>query len=63
MTIQAQQAIRAAKGIHQWGPYAAQRYAEKLNIPGKLLSLAKELEYEDREYSRAMDAALSKWSK
>ena len=44
-TKQAQYAIRAAKNVKNWGPYAATQYALKRGVNYRLLILAVSLEY------------------
>lgn len=46
MTIQAANAIKAAKGYKMWGFYAAHRFAQKNNIHPTLLRIARQLENE-----------------
>lgn len=44
MHVQAQQAIKAAKGFKAWGRFAAQRFVKNKNVPGKLVRIARQLE-------------------
>lgn len=44
MHIQAQQAIKAAKGYRQWGAYMARCFIRKNNVPMGLVRLARQLE-------------------
>ena len=48
MSIQAFNAIKAAKGFYTWGAYAARRFAQKNNVHPSLLRLARQLENETR---------------
>ena len=46
--LRAFHAARAARHWHDWGPYAAKRYAERHNIPSGILTLARVLANAER---------------
>jgi len=48
MTEQAQAAIKAAKNLQNWGPFAARRYCEKRGVSARLYRIARQCEMMER---------------